>query len=125
MSQTKYNTKTTALKAGTKTFGIVYGDTLRKSLQGSKHFLRQPAGIAIDLEALDRAEAVGAVRIEIIDVESETVFTSTIEHFRHAGLEINRGFGQQLVLPFSGWVKRSKGTPIQLDLFQGVEYGRN
>ena len=117
----KYSTESQKfVGAGGRTCGILYGDVLRKSIYGSKHFLRQPPGIALDLATLDRAEAAGAVRIEIVDQESGVVYVATIEHFRAAGLEISRGYGRQLVLPFSGWVKRSKGAPIQLELFQGV-----
>ena len=43
----------------------VFGDGLRKPVDGSKHFLRQPAGICFDDVILDQAERAGAVRVEV------------------------------------------------------------
>jgi len=112
------HTHSTRITAGSKTFGIVQGDELRKSVFGSKHFLRKPPAIAFDKGALDRAEAAGAVRVRVVDQETGTVYSATIAHIRRAGLEIDRGWGTQLALPLESFVRQKPGDAVQLDLFE-------
>lgn len=107
----------TRIQAGNKTFGLIVGDEFRKSVFGSKHFLRKPPAIAIDQGALDRAEEAGAVRVRVVDKETGWVYSATIAHIRRAGLEINRGWGFQRALPLESWVRQRQGAAIQLDLF--------
>jgi len=114
------NKSSKKIMAGGKTFGIIYGAELRKSVFGSRHFLKKPPAIAFDRGALDRAEQAGAVRVRVVDRETGIVYTASIAHIRRAGLAINRGFGAQLALPLESWTRQRPGAPVQLDLFGRV-----
>ncbi len=103
-----------------KRAGYVNSGTLHKQVQGSKHFLKRPPAIANDIDLLAAAENLGAVRVVILDTETRQTYTASIEHIRQAGFRINRGFGEQIALPLSGWMMRREGqNPIvQLTLWQ-------
>ena len=118
LDSTRQSSKKIAV--GGKVYGILYGQELRKSLVGSRHFLRKPPAIALDKGALDRAEQAGAVKVRVVDQETGIVYLATIAHLRRAGLDINRGWGAQLALPLESWVRRKPGEPEQLDLFGKV-----
>jgi hypothetical protein len=108
-----------AIKVGGKTYGIIYGDILRKTVKASKHFLHKPAAICLDSDALDRAVAAGATRIEVVDTETGTTYSQTIAHVKRAGFVIDRGWGLQLALVLSAWQVHKRGEPTQLALFGG------
>lgn len=90
--------------------GTVTGDTLNKTIHGTRHFLRQPPGIALAVAELDAAAAAGAKTVCVKDIETGVRYTATIEHIRGAGIPINRGFGAQLALPFAGWITTTRGA---------------
>jgi hypothetical protein len=120
MSQEYFTTKSTAIKLGNKTFGIVYSDEFRKVITGSKHLLRRPPAICIDKGALERAEAAGAKKIKITDDETGIIYRCTVDHLKRAAVVINRGFGEQWALVLDSWTVQRPGQPLQLSLF-GVE----
>lgn len=91
--------------SGGKVVGRVENDTLHKTIRGSKHFLRKPPAIALDLAALDQAEQAGASRVEVVDVETGTRYRATIDHIREAGFQFDRGYGEQIGLELDGWVR--------------------
>lgn len=103
--------------AGMQAVGAVCGDTFRKTITGSKHFLRRPAGIALDVGSLDAAEQAGALWVTVTDKESGVIYRASIAHIRQAGISINRGFGAQVALPFEGWTKSGRGLAEQLSLW--------
>lgn len=96
-----------------KVVGSVVGDTFRKTVIGSQHFLRQPPAIASDVSALMQAERAGAAWVEVLDKETKTIYRATIELIRTNGLEIKRGYGKQLALPMAWWTKTINGKPVQ------------
>lgn len=95
----------------------VQGGALCKQVDGSKHFLRQPAGIAFDAAILTQAEDAGAARVWIRDRETGTVYRATLEAFALHGVRVDRGFGVQVCLPFAFWQRETPGAPRQLSLF--------
>ena len=113
------NYKPICIKVGNKTYGILFGDTFRKTCKGSKHFLRKPEAICLDSDALDRAVAAGATRVEVVDTETGTTYSQTIAHVQRAGFVIDRGWGVQLALVLSAWQVHKQGEPTQLALFGG------
>jgi len=115
VSRDKYTTL--ALKSGSRTLAILYGDELRKVVSGSKHFLHKPLAICVDKGALDRAEAAGCKRIRITDDETGIVYRCSLEHFKRAGSLLNRGFGLQVMLPLDSFQVERPGQPVQLTLF--------
>lgn len=110
--------------SGSRIVGIIRGKTLTKSIYGSRHILHKPEpSIAIDRDALDQAEQVGAVDIAVIDQESGVLYSSTIEHFRECAFEVDYGYGLQLALALAGWTReRKNGGLTQLELW-GVNHG--
>jgi hypothetical protein len=108
--------------SGSKVIGRVKGDTFLKSIKGSKHMLRKPPAIAISIDALDQAQAAGAVRVKVTDQESGTTYTATIEHLREDGFEFDRGYGPQIGLVLDGWSRTLRGRQFteQLNLFEGA-----
>lgn len=97
----------------------VKGDTLIKSIHGSRHMLRQPRAIAFDVDSLNQAEAAGAVLVNVTDQETGVIYRSTIAHIRDKGIRLNRGYGEQIALPLEGWTTHKRGGGLQLALFGG------
>lgn len=95
---------------------VTHDGALCKALDGSKHFLRQPAGIAFDRAILQQAQDLGAVRVWVKDRETGATYRATMETFLQHGMRLNRGFGDQLCLPFSFWQTQQPGEPRQLSL---------
>ena len=79
--------------------------TYYRRIEGSRHFLKKPAGIANDIAALNEAERLGADRVRIVDTETGIEYTCIIAVIRDYGTLIDRGYGQQLALPFAYWIK--------------------
>lgn len=87
-----------------KTAGIVSGDTLRRELYGSRHFLRHPPAISFDLHHLREAESMGARRVEVLDRETGTTFHADLRAFHVSALLIERGgHDLQAALPLQYW----------------------
>lgn len=101
-----------------KRVGNVKDGEFRKSVHGSRHFLRFPPAIAFDVSTLDQAEAAGAVTVNITDQDTGVVYRSTIAHIRENGLSINRGHGEQIALPLEGWIIQKRGDGLQLHLWR-------
>jgi hypothetical protein len=109
--------------SGSKVIGRVKGDTFYKSIKGSVHMLRKPPAIAISLDALDQAEAAGAVKIKVTDQESGTTYGARIEFIRERGVIFDRGYGEQIYLALAGWTKTLRGRQFteQLNLFEAAK----
>ncbi|HQP61915.1 MAG TPA: hypothetical protein PKX41_11970 [Anaerolineaceae bacterium] len=100
------------------------GDTLYKTVKGSIHMLRRPPAWALDMAILNEAEKAGAVRVQVTDKETGTIYRATVGHIREAGITFNRGHGLQIALPLSGWTRHKRGAglaPVQPSLFGGGE----
>ena len=92
------------------------GDCLCKEIDGSKHILHKPHGIAFDRDILDRAKAAGAVRVWVRDRESGDVYRAELAAFWRSGVELNRGYGEQVALPMAFWHAQRGGESAQLPL---------
>ena len=105
-----YTPKSRGVKiyAGGRRVGVVRGDTFFKRIC-HRHILFTPPAIAVDIEALNQAEKVGASRADVLDLDSGTHYLASIAHFWKTGFLFNRGFGDQLGLPLENWQVVQKG----------------
>lgn len=94
-----------------KIIGWVESDSLNKNISSSKHMLLKPKGIAWDFSVLERARKENLKRIYVHDKETGNEYEATLEDIFHYGVRINRGFGEQIVLPLKYWQKKVKGQP--------------
>ena len=94
-----------------KIIGWVESDSLNKNISSSKHMLLKPKGIAWDFSVLERARKDGLKKSRVYDKETGNEYEATIEDFFRYGVRINRGFGEQIVLPLKYWQKKVKGQP--------------
>lgn len=90
---------------------------LEKQVDGSRHFLRKPAGIAFDDAILRQADELGAQQVRVRDRETGVVYLTTVDAFARLGVKVDRGFGVQVCLPFAYWQTQTPGAPQQLGLF--------
>jgi len=65
--------------------GQIQGNVWRKRLCASKHFLRKPPAIAVDLEDLDAAERCGAELLCVVDVETNRTYLASLAVIREPG----------------------------------------
>ena len=103
---------TVAIYAQGRCVGEVRGDTFYKTVRGSKHMLRKPRAWAIDMQSLADAEALGAVRVEITDRESDSVYRASIAEIRRLGFVFDRGAGPQVALPLNCWTVAHPAEPV-------------
>jgi hypothetical protein len=108
------SSKSTPIRVGGRVVGKVEGDTFYKSLDGSRHFLRIPPAICFDVQSLKEAERAGAVYTEVTDRETGRAYRASIRSIWENGFKVNRGFGEQISLPFDKW--QVVGEPLQLVL---------
>ncbi len=78
--------------------GRVDGDTFKKSITGSRHFLRKPPAIAFDVSTLRDVEDAGALSVEVLDRETGRKYHAPISLVLAKGFFFNRGFGEQIGL---------------------------
>jgi len=107
------------IHAGGHIVGQVKNGVFSKTVTGSRHFLKVPPAIALSVDSLHQAQAVGAFDVAIYDKETRTTYRASIAHILENGFELNRGFGLQIALPFEGWTKQTKGAYMQQGLFGG------
>ena len=81
------------------------------------HWLRIVNGWAIDRLALERAIAVGARVVAILDRDTGVVFRTTVDKLRARGVPVDFGYGSQLALPESEWEVDDRPGVRQLRLF--------
>jgi len=77
--------------------------TLEKNIKGSRHILRSPLAIAIDQSVIAYAESMQGMRVVVTDTENGKQYIAPLSHFKHHGVKINRGFGNQIALPLKYW----------------------
>lgn len=93
-----------------KVIGEVVGDTFRKSVVGSKHFLQNPPAIACDVYSLQEAQKVGAYWLVVRDAESGKTYTVSIGKLLLYGFKVERGFGSQKALLMKEWITGGMAT---------------
>jgi hypothetical protein len=79
------------IKVGGRVIGEVANGVFTKTIQGSRHMLKNPPAIALAVEALEQAIALGATSIQITDAESGRIYSCTIEHFQQFSFKVQRG----------------------------------
>jgi hypothetical protein len=105
------------IRVNGRVVGEVRGGTFYKTARASVHFLRRPAGIALDLGSLADAEDAGARYVEIFDRETGRHYHAAISTIRARGFELDRGFGRQVALPLDAWARDAEPAGEQLALF--------
>lgn len=83
--------------------GELDGDCLVKTVRSSAHMLRNPRGWTWDVAVLDDAREAGATWTRIHDEDTGRVYTASLEAFEEYGKKIDRGYGEQVCLPFKYW----------------------
>lgn len=109
--------ESTPIFAAGKVVGIVRGGTFYKRVAGSRHFLRKPPAIALDLQSIADAARAGATWVEITDTESGKIYRARLDTIRKHGRVFNRGFGMQIYLCLHEWGKDSEAAQLS---FAGV-----
>jgi len=91
-------------KAG-KTIGTVTTDDriFHKRVRGSVHMLREPASWCIDSEVVEILDKLNCESIEVIDTETQSVYTVDFAKFQEKAFTIDRGYGEQKALPLGYW----------------------
>jgi hypothetical protein len=108
----------TLIFAGSKVIGKVVDGIFYKNINRA-HYLRQPPAIAFDIDSLNQAEKAGASWVQVIDRDRGIVYRASLEHIMTKGFQFNRGWGEQIALPLSGWITSKHGGGLQLSLFGG------
>ena len=91
------------IKVNDKVVGKVKGGTFKKRLTASKHFLKKPPSIAFDITSLLQAKYAGAEAIEIDELETGSIYFTTMNKVFNKGIRLNRGYGNQLALILDEW----------------------
>jgi len=108
-------------------YGKIVGATLKRKVNGSRHFLRKPRAVCFPVHIIKEAEKQGARAIEIIDRENGTRYTTSLRYFRSKAFEIERGYGHQLCMLLEDFNSlwqleepdKPTGTARQLSFFWG------
>lgn len=98
--------------------GHVAGGVFRKRVFGSKHFLRRPRAIALDVQSIRDAMDAGATMAEIVDGETGRTYRASLDRMLRDGWRFNRGHGAQVALPLDSFDRPDLGE--QLTLFGEV-----
>ncbi len=87
--------------------------TYYRKIIGSKHLLKKPLAITNDVEALLKAESLGADRVRIVDSETGIEYSAPVQLIHEYGVRLNRGYGDQLYLMLGYWVQSDKHGNVQ------------
>lgn len=100
--------------------GEIAGPVLKKNAQPN-HMLRRPAGWGWDKAILEEARGAGCTHTEITC--RGVVYRAALANFTRYGVKINRGYGEQVILPLMHWQQRKPGDvpTVQLGLFDRAE----
>lgn len=82
--------------------GEIKGDEFIKNVRGSKHFLRVPPAICLDVASIEEAEFRGAKWVHIHDNETGKDYYDTVERIKQDHV-IGRGFGDQYIHTMNLW----------------------
>ena len=90
--------------------GYVADGVFHRSIQGSKHLLRNPRAIAFDRSTLADAERAGALTVNVTDSETGNTYRATIADVWRHGFDVRRGYGNQIALGLPRW--NVNGAPV-------------
>lgn len=99
---------------GDKYIGEIRDDVFVKRVQGSRHLLKRPKAIAIDKGIVERIRYEVNV-IEVVDLESEVTYRTSMKQFLEKSIFIDRKYGEQLALPLQYWTKEMPGQTRMLE----------
>lgn len=105
--------KCTTFRVKGQVYGVLFGDVLRRTAQASRHFLRKPPAICIDLQTLELAEDAGARKVEVVDTESGRIYRADVQTIHRYGRKMNRGYGLQIALALGRWALNDPAQPLQ------------
>jgi len=105
------------ISIGTQVVGKVLNGVFSKRVRGSRHFLRKPPAIALDIDTLEQALRLGATKVEVYDMESGIFYRAKIDLIFEKGFKFNRGFGDQIALCLSRWEIEQTDQGKQLTLW--------
>jgi hypothetical protein len=92
--------------------GEVKNGAFIKSIVGSRHLLTHPPAIALSVDSLKQAKALGATEIRITDRETGTVYSADIAYFEHYSFPVQRGgYEAQRALPLERFSVTMTATP--------------
>jgi hypothetical protein len=83
---------------------------------GSAGFLRTPAGIAFTLETLRAIRDAGALELRVTNTDTGVEYRTSLHNFMLRSTLIDRGYGEQRMLPLSDWLQ----AVVQLPLLGGA-----
>ncbi len=101
--------------------GWITDNILHKNVDSSKHMLHKPPGWAWDKSVIDLAIQMGITRTVIHDKNKKTDYWANVDDFFYKGILINRGYGDQFVLPLLYWKMHQYGKPQTKQLTFGFE----
>jgi hypothetical protein len=93
----------------------------KRNLDPGQHLLRAPRGWATDAAHLDELRRRGGAGVRLHDITGRT-WTATLAQFDRHGIQFDRGFGAQVVLPERFWRVDAPGAR-QLDMFALLDAG--
>jgi len=93
--------------------GHVDGKWFIKRIYGSKHFLKSPRAIALDITSLEDAENAGAEQVFVTDIDTGKQYRAPIQRIFEKGIKIDRGFNLQLALLMDDWETTDPRGPQQ------------
>ena len=102
---------TAKIQIGKKIVGVIKDGNFIKRVHSSKHFLRKPPAIAFDIDTLTQAQDLGAIKVKIIDLDTNTIYIASIELIFEKGFVFNRGYGIQIGLTLNYWNTSSPTQP--------------
>lgn len=83
--------------------GHVAGNVFIKNVQASRHQLRKPPAWCFDIDSLHQAQAAGATIARLVDAESGSTWSVSIDDIWRHGRRFNRGYGDQIFLVLKHW----------------------
>lgn len=86
-----------------KVIGSSDGTTFRKRIRGSAHLLKHPPAIAIDAHAYHEHIAPTHESIEVVDTDTDTLYSISIPSFERHKEILNRGHGVQVYVRLGYW----------------------
>jgi hypothetical protein len=96
---------------GGRVVAVIVDGVLTKTVDGSRHFLKNPPAIAIDAGAIAEAERLGVEQIAVTDRESGITYRATLAELYAHGWRFNRGYGAQIALRLTRWHTNGEPTP--------------
>jgi len=100
--------KSFPILVGADVVGSVSGVIFTKRVHSSRHFLRKPPAIALDVSSLTQAKSHGAITVEIIDLDTNRKYYAGIAKIEDEGVRFNRGHGDQIFLPLEEWHNQNR-----------------